>query len=158
MSKIGILFCNNLKQDLSCSSVKCFEGLNTKNGIFSMYEDDDNLELAGTINCAGCPTAVAPEKILEKVTSLAACGIEKLHFSSCMNIVCPFKNKYKSIIQDTYPDIEVIYGTHGAGTPEEFEQEQKMFKTMVKDGLSRPKTSLTSLAQEMGLMPAGNKA
>ncbi len=41
-------------------------------------------------------------------------GAEKIHFSSCMTHLCPFINKYKTVISAKYPDVELVMGTDNA--------------------------------------------
>jgi hypothetical protein len=38
-----------------------------RRGFFEQYPQDEPLDLIGNINCAGCPTLAAPEKIIKKV-------------------------------------------------------------------------------------------
>jgi predicted metal-binding protein len=38
-----------------------------RRGFFEQYPQDEPLDLIGIINCAGCPTLAAPEKIIKKV-------------------------------------------------------------------------------------------
>jgi predicted metal-binding protein len=36
---------------------------------------------------------------------------DKIHFSSCMAALCPFAKKYKQVIEEAYPNVEVVMGT-----------------------------------------------
>lgn len=112
MTRIAILTCGNVKNDLSCSAAGCFKAFNERDGEFNRYKDDKELQIVGLSSCSGCPTRLAPEKLLNKVKPLVELsGAEKVHFSSCMIQLCPFINKYKTVIGSKYPDVELIMGT-----------------------------------------------
>jgi predicted metal-binding protein len=99
MTRIAILTCGNVKNELSCSAAGCFKSFNERDGEFSRYKGDEELQIVGLSSCAGCPTRLAPEKLLNKVKPLVEMGgAEKIHFSSCMLHLCPFINKYKTVI------------------------------------------------------------
>lgn len=120
MTKIAILQCKNTKEDLGCSSILCYKDLNENEGKFKQHL---NPQLAGTITCAGCPTVLGPEKLFRRIEGLANSGIEALHFSSCMMALCPYKNKYAKMIEENFPELNLIMGTHddpGNASPEEF--------------------------------------
>lgn len=55
--RIGILTCSVATQDSGCSSVSCLHDLRKKKGAFGRYSSEENLDLIGIINCAGCPTS-----------------------------------------------------------------------------------------------------
>jgi len=143
MARIGILTCSNSTQDVGCSSFKCLEDIYKNGGEFERYKENGGTQLAGIINCAGCPTSVTPDKNLERVRSLAVLGVDAIHLSSCMMTLCPFKNKYKKLLQQNFPEIEVIEGTH-VESPEVV----KMFLGGVHDMLTQPRATMANLAQE----------
>ncbi|MBT8342703.1 MAG: CGGC domain-containing protein [Desulfatitalea sp.] len=126
MSRIGILTCSNCTQDTNCASVACLGDMRKKRGLFERYRNEKSLDLIGIINCSGCPTLAAPEKILKRVNALVSYRLDALHFSYCMTALCPFINKYESIIQNTYPELTIIHGTH---TP----KDKKLFQKEVNE-------------------------
>ncbi|HWJ03052.1 MAG TPA: CGGC domain-containing protein [Verrucomicrobiae bacterium] len=139
MARIGILTCSNATQDLDCASASCLRDLRKRLGEFNRYPKDEKLELIGIINCAGCPTVNAAGKILRKVRSLAEMNVDSIHLTFCMVALCPFKTKYVEIIQEAYPNVNVVYGTHEAHvTPETFQQE-------VKEYLCQPQKDMTDI-------------
>jgi predicted metal-binding protein len=83
-----------------------------RRGLFERYPAEQALDLIGMINCAGCPTLAAPEKILTRVRSLAAYRLDALHLSYCMTALCPFLGKYQQVIHAEFPDLEIVLGTH----------------------------------------------
>ncbi|HBV98457.1 MAG: hypothetical protein JL50_20475 [Peptococcaceae bacterium BICA1-7] len=112
MARIGIITCSNCTQDLDCASVVCLGDMRKRKGFFKDYPADEKLDLVGIINCSGCPTVGAPEKILRRVRSVADFRIDALHFSFCMTALCPFKKKYEEVIRAAYPEISIVMGTH----------------------------------------------
>lgn len=115
MARIGILTCSNCTQESNCASVVCLGDMRKRKAFFERYPKDESLDLIGIINCAGCPTLAAPEKILRRVKAVAEFRIDALHLSFCMTAVCPFINKYSEIIKQAYPNIELVMGTHKPG-------------------------------------------
>ena len=142
MKKVGLLTCANTTQELDCSSYACLRAINRGTGEFTRYNEDGGAELAGIISCAGCPTLLAPEKVLRKVRSLAVLGVDAIHFSFCMLALCPFKNKYNSLIEKEFPEINVVMGSHDV-QPEN----AQMFMDAVKDMLGQPRQSMADLAE-----------
>lgn len=112
MTKIGIINCSNFDQDLNCCASCCLKAARERSGFFEKYEESGGAEIVGLLSCSGCPTLMAHEKIVRRVRSLVRAGAEVIHFSSCMNNICPFKNKYKSTIDAHFPQVKVEFGTH----------------------------------------------
>jgi len=137
MARIGILTCSNATQDLGCSSVSCLSDYRKRKGTFAEYPSNQPLDLVGIINCPGCPTLTGPDKLLERVRALTEFRVDAVHFSYCMKALCPFKEKYQKALQEAFPNITIIIGTHQEHiTPEEFRQRVKRLfcqprKTMV---------------------------
>ncbi|MFW9988272.1 MAG: CGGC domain-containing protein [Candidatus Odinarchaeota archaeon] len=110
--KIGIINCSNFVNDLNCCASCCLDAARNCTGFFEKYKQYGGVEIVGLLSCSGCATLMAHEKILRRVRSLIRAGAEIIHFSSCINNICPFKNKYQSIIEKYYPDIKIEIGTH----------------------------------------------
>lgn len=121
MPKIGILTCANSTQDMNCASSGCLASMRGRQGGFEHYSKDEDLELVGIINCANCPTLAAYDKILLRVKAMVEFGAEVIHFAYCVDTLCPFKARYKSVIEKEYPDLKIVMGTHAAkATPEQY--------------------------------------
>jgi predicted metal-binding protein len=137
MAKIGILTCSNATQDLGCSSVSCLSDFRKGKGTFADYPQDEKLTLVGLINCPGCPTLTGPDKLFQRIRALTEFGVDVIHLSYCMKALCPFTERYKTALEQTFPKIRVVIGTHEEHvTPEEFRRRvKKLFcqprKTMV---------------------------
>jgi len=108
-----------------------------RRGLFERYPKDESLDLIGIISCAGCPTLIAPEKILRRVRALAEFKIDALHFSYCITALCPFIEKYQKIIKKAYPDLEIVLGTHKPIDKKEF---QRGVKEILCPTISPPQT------------------
>lgn len=125
MARIGILTCSNCTQDTNCASIACLGDMRKRKGLFERYSDEEQLDLVGIINCSGCPTLAAPEKIMKRVRALADYRIDALHFSYCMTALCPFIKKYDTIIRENYPELVIIHGTHTPKNKKVFQDEVK---------------------------------
>lgn len=112
--RIGVLSCANVQNEVACPKVACLDSCRRGIHAFSRYADDGGADVVGVISCAGCPTTRVPEKILRQVRSLAACGVDAIHLSSCMMLLCPFKAKYAAVIRKEFPWLEIVEGTHDA--------------------------------------------
>lgn len=76
--RIGILTCSAATQDSGCSSVSCLHDLRKRKRAFERYSRDQNLDLIGIINYAGCPTLAGPEKLLSRNRSLAEFRVDAI--------------------------------------------------------------------------------
>lgn len=139
MARIGILTCSNATQDLGCSSVSCLHDLRKRKGAFERYGSADKLDLIGIISCAGCPTLAAPEKLLIRIRALTEFNLDAIHFTYCIEALCPFKKKYYSLLKEHFPDIEIVIGTHEPETTHE------QFRREVKDVLCQPRESMVDI-------------
>jgi len=141
LARIGIITCSNLTQELGCVSSVCLAEIKERKGCFKDYPSNEELDLVGIINCSGCPTVSAPQKILRRVRPMAELQVDAIHFSFCMTAVCPFKQKYEEVISEAYPQIKVVMGTHTPGDP-------KMFQENVKHLFSANQKTMADLFKE----------
>jgi predicted metal-binding protein len=125
MARIGILTCSNCTQETNCAAVVCLGDMRKRRGFFERYRNEKNLDLIGIINCSGCPTLAAPEKILKRVKAIAEYRLDALHLSYCMTALCPFLKKYEACIAKVYPDLEIVLGTHIPKNKEMFRKDVK---------------------------------
>ena len=136
MARIGILTCSNITQDLGCPASICLKDLRTKGGKFAGYAD--SIELVGIINCAGCAGILGADKLVHRIRALAELNVDAIHFSSCLIDFCPFKEQYRKMISENYPDIDVVFGTHDPPegiTPEIFIQAVRELFRQPKSGM-----------------------
>jgi len=106
-----------------------------RRGFFERYAEEEKVELIGIINCAGCPTLAAPEKILKRVKALAQYRLDALHFSYCMTALCPFLKLYQKVVKEHYPELEIVLGTH---TPKDNKQFQREVRELLCPTVSHP--------------------
>jgi predicted metal-binding protein len=151
MVRIGILTCANTTQELVCCSCLCLHDLNAREGYFSRHNAKGGAELVGIISCAGCPTWVAPEKIVHRVPSLIDTGLDAIHISNCLMTLCPFRERYVRIIEEHFPAIDIVLGTHG-GPDEETDE---MFQGVVREMLCQKRRSLADLVRPLHDMVDG---
>ncbi|MGC9967862.1 MAG: CGGC domain-containing protein [Syntrophobacteraceae bacterium] len=149
MARIGIVTCSNCTQESHCASVVCLGDMRKRKGFFERYLKEEPLDLIGIINCAGCPTLAAPEKILKRVRAVAEFKLDALHFSYCMTALCPFLSKYEKVIRGEYPQLEIVLGTHKPLDKTEFQKgvkeilcptisAQQTMKDLIKGTLQLP--------------------
>ncbi len=139
MARIGILTCSNATQDLGCSSASCLADFRKRKGAFAAYPADQPLDLVGIINCPGCPTITGPDKLLQRIRALAEFRVDAIHFSYCVKALCPFKEKYQETLQEAFPAVRVVLGTHREHiTPEEF-------RSRVKKLFSQPRKTMVDI-------------
>jgi len=144
--RIGIITCRNMTDDMGCSSLMCLDESRAGKGEFARYAECGGAQIAGIISCAGCPTVLAPEKILRRVRTLVASGVEAIHFGNCMEKLCPFKKKYESILRTEFPHIQFVHGTHEMGTDD---QEEALLH-FVGEGLRQQPVSMADLIINLG--------
>jgi predicted metal-binding protein len=137
MARIAILTCSNCTQDSNCASVVCLGDMRKRRGFFASYPQDEPLDLIGMINCAGCPTLAAPEKILKRVRAVAEFRLDALHLSFCMVALCPFIKSYTALIKREFSGINIVMGTHQPADRELFKQG---VKELLCQSLARPQT------------------
>ncbi len=143
MARIGIITCSNMTNDLACSSFKCLEDSHDNKGSFARYAGQGGAQVVGIISCSGCPTLIAPGKIVRRVRTLVASGVDAIHFANCVEKICPFRKKYMSILEEEFPETQFVNGTHEP-LPEELEEHVRLF---VHQGLCQRHTSMADLME-----------
>ncbi len=139
MARIGILTCSNATQDLGCSSVSCLADLRKRQGAFADYPKEEPLQLVGIINCTGCPTVIGPEKLLQRVRALTEFRVDAIHLTYCVKALCPFREKYRQALEEAFPKIRIMVGTH------EERMSADEFRGKVKKLFCQPKKTIVDL-------------
>jgi len=107
MKKVGIIICGRYQ---NCGGGKCLRSLKEKVGGFSVYPDDETLELVGYSYCGGCPGGnieYVPEEMIKN-------GAEAIHLATGMVVgypPCPRLLDFKLFIEEKYK-VPVVLGTH----------------------------------------------
>ena len=105
--KIGIIICDRYRM---CAGGKCMKSLKNKEGAFSIYKNNEELELVGYTTCGGCPGGnieYSPEEMIKN-------GVNVIHLATGMIVgypPCPYLTYFHDYINRKY-DIKVVYGTH----------------------------------------------
>ncbi|MFO7619327.1 MAG: CGGC domain-containing protein [Thermoplasmata archaeon] len=105
--KIGIIICNRYR---NCAGGKCFRALANREGAFSIYGKDEEVEIVGYTSCGGCPggnVEYAPDEMVKN-------GAQAIHLATGLIVgypPCPNIMRFKSYIEKKY-GIQVVIGTH----------------------------------------------
>jgi len=107
MKKIGIIICGRYK---NCGGGKCFRALRERAGGFSVYSQDEKVEIVGYSSCGGCPGGNIEYVPAEMIKNSA----EVIHLATGLVVgypPCPRIADFKEYIEKRY-NIPVIVGTH----------------------------------------------
>ncbi|MCR4428489.1 MAG: CGGC domain-containing protein [Caldiserica bacterium] len=105
--KVGIIICDRYH---TCAGGKCLRAFYNREGAFSVYEKDQELELVGYTTCDGCPGGnieYAPQEMVKN-------GAQVIHLATGMIVgypPCPYLTYFRDFIQEKY-GIKVVIGTH----------------------------------------------
>lgn len=106
-TKIGIIICDRYK---TCAGGKCFRAIRKREGAFSIYPEDEQLEVVGYTSCGGCPGGnieYTPEEMIKN-------GAEVIHLATGLLVgypPCPYIEHFIDFMEDKY-GMKVIPGTH----------------------------------------------
>ena len=142
--KIGIIICDRYKM---CAGGKCFRAMKNKEGAFSQYKKEEQLEIVGYTTCGGCPGGnieYAPEEMIKN-------GAQVIHFATGMVVgypPCPYIEYFKNFIEEKYK-VKVVVGTHPI--PEKYyiihknlgTWKETKWKAIIKPTLTDKKTRLS---------------
>ena len=121
-TKIGIIICDRYH---NCGGGKCFRAMKNREGAFSIYSKDEDLEIVGYTTCGGCPGGnieYVPEEMIKN-------GVEVIHLATGMIVgypPCHRIDHFKRFIQEKY-NLKVVIGTHPI--PEKYYQTHTKLKT-----------------------------
>ena len=105
--KIGIIICDRYRM---CAGGKCLRSFQNREGAFSIYRENEKLELVGYTTCGGCPGGnieYAPEEMVKN-------GVQVIHLATGLIVgypPCPYITYFHDFIKSKY-GVEVVYGTH----------------------------------------------
>ncbi|HDJ33997.1 MAG TPA: CGGC domain-containing protein [Bacteroidetes bacterium] len=107
MKKIGIIICHRWH---TCGGGKCLRSMREHTGGFSLYPENEELQLVGYSTCGGCPggnVEYVPEEMIRN-------GAEVIHLATGLVVgypPCPYIMQFKEFIETKYR-IPVVLGTH----------------------------------------------
>lgn len=142
-TKIGIIICDRYRD---CGGGKCLRSMKNREGAFSSYSEDEELELVGYSTCGGCPGGNiehVPEEMIRN-------GAEIIHLATGFIVgypPCPHIEHFRSFIEKEFK-IKVVFGTHPI--PEKYVDNHAAFgswdsdewKEMIKPAFSDFETRL----------------
>jgi predicted metal-binding protein len=106
-TKIGIIICDRYQM---CAGGKCLRAFRNREGAFSIYKKNEELELVGYATCGGCPgenIEYAPGEMLKN-------GAEVIHLATGLIVgypPCPYIEYFHDFIKSKY-NLKVVFGTH----------------------------------------------
>ncbi len=106
-TKIGIIICDRYH---SCAGGKCFRSMKNREGAFSIYGEDEDIEIVGYTSCGGCPGGnieYTPEEMIKN-------GVDVIHLATGMVVgypPCHRIDHFKRFIKEKY-GVDVVVGTH----------------------------------------------
>ncbi|NOQ24188.1 MAG: CGGC domain-containing protein [Bacteroidales bacterium] len=106
-TKIGIIICDRYH---TCGGGKCFKSLKNREGAFSIYSKEEELEIVGYSTCGSCPGGnieYVPDEMIKN-------GAEVIHLATGLIVgypPCPRITQFKEFIEEKYK-VKVVYGTH----------------------------------------------
>jgi predicted metal-binding protein len=106
-TKIGIIICDRYH---TCAGGKCLRALKNREGAFSRYAKDEEVELAGYTTCGGCPGGNVEYTGEEMVKN----GVQVIHLATGLLVgypPCPYTQTFKDFLEKRY-GMEVVIGTH----------------------------------------------
>jgi predicted metal-binding protein len=105
--KIGIIICDRYR---TCAGGKCFRALRNREGAFSIYGQDVEVEVVGYTTCDGCPGGNIEYAPAEMVKN----GAQVIHLATDLVVgypPCPYLTYFRDFIQGKY-GVKVVIGTH----------------------------------------------
>lgn len=121
-TKIGIIICDRYRD---CAGGKCFRALKNREGAFSIYDKNEDVEIVGYSTCGGCPgenIEFVPEEMLNN-------GVDVIHLATGFIVgypPCLYINDFRKFIQEKYK-INTVIGTHPI--PEKYFKTHNYLKT-----------------------------
>ena len=106
-TKIGIIICDRYR---NCAGGKCFKSMQNRDGAFSIYKKEDELEIVGYTSCGGCPGGnieYTPEEMIKN-------GTQVIHLATGFVVgypPCPYIAHFRNFIKERY-GIKIVIGTH----------------------------------------------
>jgi len=105
--KIGFIICDRYRK---CAGGKCLRSFQNRERAFSIYMENEELELVGYTTCGGCPGGnieYAPEEMVKN-------GVQVIYLATGLIVgypPCPYITYFHDFIKSKYW-VEVVYGTH----------------------------------------------
>ncbi|HDP68542.1 MAG TPA: CGGC domain-containing protein [Candidatus Marinimicrobia bacterium] len=105
--KIGIIICDRYRR---CAGGKCLRAMKYREGAFSIYHKDAELELVGYTTCDGCPGGNIEYAGDEMVKN----GAQVIHLATGLVVgypPCPYIDTFRKFLENRF-NVKVVVGTH----------------------------------------------
>lgn len=117
MTRIAIVGCKRIQDQLCIACEKCLKAVNKKEGEFARYYEDD-IELVALGNCGDCPGLIMPKLILmAEIARSIDMDYDVIHLGTCIVKAkktgqCPLDfDRIKNLVKENWGK-EVVVGTH----------------------------------------------
>ena len=98
ITKIGIIICDRYRR---CAGGKCLRAMRNREGAFSVYSKNEELQLVGYTTCDGCPGGNVEYAGEEMVKN----GAQVIHLATGLIVgypPCPYINTFKSFLEKRF--------------------------------------------------------
>ena len=116
MTRIAIVGCKRIQDQLCIACEKCFKAVREKDGEFARYDDD--IELVALGNCGDCPGLIMPKvQLMSEIANQIDIDFDVIHLGTCVvkaknTAQCPLDfEKVKTLIKQNFGK-EIVVGTH----------------------------------------------
>ena len=116
MSKIAIVGCKRVQDNLCIACEKCLKAIKKKDGEFARY--DDEIELVALGDCGDCPGLMLPKiTLMNEIAQGLGENYDIIHFGTCIVKAkkggqCPlYFDHLANLIKANFGK-EVVVGTH----------------------------------------------
>ncbi|HOP06212.1 MAG TPA: CGGC domain-containing protein [candidate division Zixibacteria bacterium] len=116
MTKIAIIGCKRVQDQLCIACAKCLKAISLKDGEFARYDDD--LELVALGNCGDCPGLIMPKlTLMKEIATMLDRDFDVIHLGTCVVKAsktgkCPLDfDLIKNLVKQNF-DKELVIGTH----------------------------------------------
>lgn len=116
MTKVAIVGCKRIQDQLCIACEKCLKAVQTKDGEFAQHGDD--IELVALGNCGDCPGLIMPKlTLMEEIAASIGRKYDVIHLGTCIVKAkktgqCPLDfDLIKKLVKENFGK-EVIIGTH----------------------------------------------
>ncbi|MFH2036410.1 MAG: CGGC domain-containing protein [Candidatus Zixiibacteriota bacterium] len=116
MTRIAIVGCKRIQDQLCIACEKCLKAIAKKEGEFARYNDD--IELVALGNCGDCPGLILPKlQLMSEIADQIDRQYDVIHIGTCVMKAkksgnCPLDfEKLTPIIKENFGK-EVVIGTH----------------------------------------------
>jgi predicted metal-binding protein len=116
MTKIAIVGCKRIQDQLCIACEKCLKAVRVKNGELARY--DDEIELVALGDCGDCPGLIMPKlTLMKEIAGTLDESFDVVHLGTCVKKAkmtgdCPLDfDKIAQLVKENF-GAELVVGTH----------------------------------------------